>query len=40
MKVPEMSQYMDLVFRRHAEAGIVLTVPPDRFAFDPEMAAA
>lgn len=35
MKVSEMSQYMDLVFRRHAEIGVELTIPPDRFAFNP-----
>lgn len=40
MKVSEMSEYMDLVFRRHAEFGIELTVPPDRFAYDPERKAA
>lgn len=36
MKVEQMSRYMDAVFQQHAEFGIVLTVPPDRFAFDPE----
>lgn len=36
MNVSQMTQYMDLVFQRHAEFGIVLTVPPDRFAFNPE----
>lgn len=35
MNVSQMSDYMDQVFRRHAEAGIVLTIPPDRFAFAP-----
>lgn len=40
MKVDQMSQYMDTVFRRHAEVGIALTIPPDRFAYDPERAAA
>lgn len=40
MKVPQMSEYMDLVFRRHAESGIELTIPPDRYAFDPERKAA
>lgn len=35
MKVSDMTQYMDRVFRRHVEFGIVLTVPPDRFAFSP-----
>lgn len=36
MKVTDMTRYMDLVFLRHSEFGIVLTVPPDRFAFNPE----
>src|SRR6185437_9191897 len=36
MKVEQMSRYMDEVFRHHAGFGIVLTVPEDRFAFDPE----
>jgi hypothetical protein len=36
MTVAQMSEYMDLVFKRHAEFGIVLTVPPDKFAFDPD----
>lgn len=40
MKVTDMTRYMDAVFLRHAEFGIVLTVPPDRFAFDPERRAA
>ncbi|MGN6537671.1 MAG: hypothetical protein ACTHKQ_18320 [Mesorhizobium sp.] len=35
MNVGDMSRYMDEVFRRHAEFGIVLTIPPDRFAFAP-----
>jgi len=35
MNVGQMTQYMDLVFRRHAESGIALTVPPDKYAFDP-----
>lgn len=35
MNVDQMSRYMDEVFRRHAEFGIELTVPPDRFAFSP-----
>jgi hypothetical protein len=38
MTVAQMSEYMDLVFKRHAEFGIVLTVPPDKFAFDPDKA--
>lgn len=33
MNVEQMSRYMDLVFRRHAEKGLVLTIPPDRYAF-------
>lgn len=36
MNVTQMSQYMDDVFRAHVEFGIVLTVPPDRFAFAPK----
>jgi len=40
MNVGGMSRFMDLVFRRHSEFGIVLTVPPDRFAYDPERRAA
>lgn len=35
MNVTEMSRYLDLVFRRHSELGIVLTIPEDQFAFDP-----
>ena len=33
--VGDMSRYMDAVFQRHAEFGIALTVPPDRFAYSP-----
>lgn len=40
MSVGQMSNYMDLVFKRHAEFGISLTVPPDRFAFAPRDEAA
>lgn len=40
MNVTQMTSYMDQVFRRHAEFGIALTVPPDRYAFDPERRAA
>lgn len=40
MNVEQMSRYMDLVFQRHAEFGIALTIPPDRYAFDPESDAA
>lgn len=36
MTVPQMSAYMDEVFRKHAAFGIELTIPPDRFAFDPD----
>jgi hypothetical protein len=36
MNVEQMSRYLDIVFRRHAEFGIVLTVPEDRFAYNPE----
>lgn len=36
MSVEQMSRFLDLVFRRHAEEGIKLTIPPDRYAFDPE----
>lgn len=38
MNVEQMSRYMDEVFRRHAEVGIALTIPPDKYAFDPERA--
>lgn len=40
MNVGQMTEFMDLVFRRHSEFGIVLTVPPDRFAYDPERRSA
>ncbi|TPM39621.1 hypothetical protein [Mesorhizobium sp. B2-3-4] len=36
MNVEQMSRYLDIVFRRHAEIGVGLTIPPDRYAFDPE----
>jgi len=36
MTVPQMSAFMDEVFRKHAEFGIELTIPPDKYAFDPE----
>lgn len=36
MNVGQMTEYMDALFKRHAEFGIVLTVPPDRYAFNPE----
>lgn len=35
MNVGQMTQYMDLVFQRHAEFGIALTIPPDKFAYAP-----
>ena len=40
MNVDQMSRYLDIVFRRHAEIGVVLTIPPDRYAFNPERKAA
>jgi len=39
MNVEQMSRYMDIVFRRHAEIGVVLTIPPDRYAYNPEKKA-
>lgn len=39
MSVEQMTRYMDEVFRRHSEFGIELTVPPDRYAFAPRVAA-
>lgn len=39
MNVEQMSRYLDIVFRRHTEIGIVLTVPPDRYAYNPEKMA-
>lgn len=36
MNVDQMSRYLDVVFRRHAEIGVVLTVPPDRYSFNPD----
>jgi hypothetical protein len=36
MNVEQMSRYLDIVFRRHADIGVVLTIPPDRYAFNPE----
>lgn len=35
MNVGQMTEFMDAVFQRHAEFGIALTVPPDRFAYSP-----
>jgi len=40
MSVDQMRGYMDQVFRRHADMGIVLTIPPDKYAFDPGTGAA
>lgn len=40
MNVEQMSGYLDIVFRRHSEMGIALTIPPDRYAYNPERAAA
>lgn len=39
MNVEQMSRYLDIVFRRHAEIGVVLTIPPDRYAYNPEKMA-
>lgn len=39
MNVEQMSRYLDIVFRRHAEIGVALTVPPDRYAYNPEKMA-
>lgn len=36
MNVSQMSRYLDIVFRRHAEIGVALTIPPDRYAFNPD----
>lgn len=36
MNVGQMTRYLDLVFRTHAAHGIELTIPPDRFAFNPD----
>jgi hypothetical protein len=35
MSVDQMSRYMDAVFLKHAEFGIALTIPPDKFAYAP-----
>lgn len=40
MNVRQMTRYLDIVFRTHAEIGIALTVPPDRYAYNPERMAA
>jgi len=36
MKVEQMTRYLDIMFRQHAEHGIELTIPPDRYAYNPE----
>jgi hypothetical protein len=36
MNVGQMTEYMDAVFQTHAKHGIELTIPPDKYAFDPE----
>lgn len=36
MNVEQMSRFMDIVFRCHAEIGVELTIPPDRYAFNPD----
>lgn len=35
MNVGQMTEFMDTVFQRHAEFGIALTVPPDKYAYSP-----
>lgn len=40
MNVEQMTEYLDTMFRYHARFGIELTVPPDRFAFEPSQVAA
>lgn len=35
MNVEQMTRYMDAVVQKHAEFGIALTIPPDRFAYAP-----
>lgn len=36
MNVEQMSRYLDEVFRKHSQFGIALTIPPDKYAFDPD----
>jgi hypothetical protein len=36
MNVTQMTAYLDQVFRHHTEFGVVLSVPEDRWAFDPQ----
>lgn len=40
MNVGQMTEFMDAVFQRHAEFGIALTVPEDKFAYAPKERAA
>lgn len=40
MNVGQMTEFMDSVFQRHAEFGIALTVPEDKFAYAPKERAA
>lgn len=40
MNVGQMTEFMDAVFQRHAEFGIALTVPEDKFAYAPKQRAA
>jgi len=35
MNVGQMTEFMDAVFQKHAEFGIALTVPPDKYAYSP-----
>lgn len=39
MKVDQMTRYLDEMFRHHAAFGIELTVPEDRYAYNPEKMA-
>lgn len=40
LNVAQMSDYLDQMHRYHLQYGIELTIPPDRYAFDPERNAA
>ena len=40
LNVAQMSDYLDQMHRYHQQYGIELTIPPDRYAFDPERNAA
>ena len=35
LNVGQMTEFMDAVFKRHSEFGIVLTIPEDKYAFAP-----